>query len=329
MTVILNHYQNLLEKVQKIIQETQREIVQTVNREKVEMCWEIGKIIDEHLLKNDRADYGEKLFNQLAKDISISKRTLYQMRAFYKAYPILPASENGLNWSHYRNLVSVKDSEKRKYLEDLTVTEKLGAKNLQHEIVKSKPRAKKIYSGEKLKITRGKVFTYKLAKFSDSPAAFVDCGFKVFLEIKTALKIDGEIIESVKKSDGFALKKSAANSKQIYTYKAFLDRVVDGDTIHVTLDLGFKARHQEILRLAKIGAAEISTPEGKKAAKALQEILKDAPFLVVKTNKTDIYGRYIADVFFGESGETEVQKVADSGTYLNQLLLERGLVELY
>ena len=180
MTVILNHYENLLKKVQKIIQETQQDIVQTVNREKVEMCWEIGKIIDEHLVKNNRADYGKKLFQALAKDISIVERTLYQMRSFYKAYPTLPKSENGLNWSHYRNLVSVKNEEKRKYLEDLTATEKLGVKSLQREIAKSKPRAKKIYSGEKLKVTRGKVFTYKLAKFSDSPASFVDCGFKVF-----------------------------------------------------------------------------------------------------------------------------------------------------
>ena len=329
MTVTLNHYQNLLEKVQKIIQETQRDIVQTVNREKVEMCWEIGKIIDEHLVKNSRADYGKKLFHVLAKDISIAEKTLYQMRSFYKAYPILPKRESGLNWSHYRNLVSVKDSEKRKYLEDLTATEKLGVKSLQREIAKSKPRAKKIYAGEKLKITRGKVFTYKLVKFSDSPTTFVDCGFKVFSEIKTSLKIDGEIVESVKKSEGFALKKSSVDSKQIYTYKAYLERVVDGDTIHVTLDLGFKIRHQEILRLAKINAAESATADGKKATKALQEILKDVPFLILKTNKTDIYGRYIADVFFGEKNETDPQKVADSGIYLNQLLLERGLVELY
>ncbi len=329
MTVILNHYKNLLEKVQKIIQKTEADIVQTVNREKVEMCWEIGKIIDEHLVKNDRADYGEKLFADLAKDISIAKRTLYQMRSFYKAYPVLPKEERGLNWSHYRNLVSVKDVEKRKYLEDLTLTNKLGVNNLQREISKLKPRAKKIYSGEKLKVTRGKVFTYKLVKFSDSSSSFVDCGFKVFSEVKTSFKTDGEIVESVKKSEGFGLKKSSVDSKKMYTYKASLDRVVDGDTIHVTLDLGFKIRHQEILRLAKINAAESTTAAGKKATKVLQESLKDAPFLIIKTNKTDIYGRYIADVFFGKKGETNVQKVADSGTYLNQLLLDRGVVELF
>ncbi len=105
--------------------------------------------------------------------------------------------------------------------------------------------------------------------------------------------------------------------------------MVDGDTIHVTLDLGFKILHKEILRLAKINAPEATTFEGKKATEALKEILKTAPFLIVKTNKTDIYGRYIADVFFGDHTQTNPQKIADSGTYLSQVLLDRGLVLEY
>jgi endonuclease YncB( thermonuclease family) len=333
MTLALNYYQDFLAKVQKIIQETERDIIQTVNREKVEMCWQIGKTIDEHLLKNNRADYGKKLFSTLAKDISIAEKTLYQMRSFYKAYPILPKRENGLNWTHYRNLISVKDEEKRKYLEDLTLSKGLGVNALQREISKSKPRPQKtnpqINLVKKLSVTRGKVFTYKLAKFSDSSASFVDCGFKVFSEIKTSFKNEGEIFESVKKSEAFGLKKSSATTKEIYTYKAILDRVVDGDTIKVTLDLGFKIRHQEILRLAKINAPEASTSAGKKATKALEDILKDVPFLIIKTNKTDIYGRYIADVFLAEKSETNPQKTADSGIYLNQILLEQGLVDLF
>ena len=67
----------------------------------------------------------------------------------------------------------------------------------------------------------------------------------------------------------------------------------------------------------------------RKSAKTLKKILKDAPFLIVKTNKTDIYGRYIADVFFSDKNETDVQKVADEGVYLNQALLDAGVVEEY
>ena len=335
MTLTLNSYQKILSQVQKTIRETEQNIVQNVNRQKVEMCWKLGKIIDEHLLKNDRADYGKKFFQDLSTDIAIAEKTLYQMRSFYKTYPTLPQDNAALSWSHYRNLISVKNDETRKYLEDLTVTKNLDTKELQSKISKSKPRAKstakspKNSSNKKLKFERGKLFTYKLKKFSDSPSSFVDCGFSVFTEIKTSFKTDGEIVTSVKKSGGFGLRKFSGNAQRLHTYKATLERVVDGDTIHITLDLGFKIRHSEILRLAKINAAESSTAAGAKATATLRQILKDVPFLIVKTNKTDIYGRYIADVFFADKNETDPQKVANSGIYLNQLLLDRRLVELY
>lgn len=329
MKIALNGYKKFLTQVQELIQKTEQNIVQTVNRQKVEMCWQIGKIIDQHLLKNDRAEYGKNFFTQLAQDTAISEKTLYQMRSFYKAYPKLPKDENGLNWSHYRSLASVKDQEKRKYLEDLTATNNLDSNQLAREITKSKPRVVKKSAAKKLKFERGKLFTYKIRKFSDTSAAFVDCGFNVFNEIKSTVSGDG-IFEVTKKGEKFGLKKSAANFHQLHTYKAFLEKVIDGDTLHVVLDLGFEIRHREILRLAKISAAEAGTVEGENSTAALKKILKDVPFLIVKTNKTDIYGRYIADIFFDEKGkEKDPQKVADSGIYLNQLLLDRGLVEVF
>ncbi len=325
MKITLNDYPKLLLKVQQTIKKTEQNIVQTVNREKVVMSWQIGKIIDQHLLKNNRAEYGKKLFEQLAKDTQIKERALYQMRSFYRTYPTLPKDESDLSWSHYRTLASVTNDEKRKYLEDLTVKNNLEANDLQHEIAKSKPRKKKT---SKLAITRGQLFTYKLATFPDSNESYIDCGFNIFSEIKTKFTGEG-VFQSVKKGMGFALKKSDLDSKQLHTYKAYLDRVVDGDTVHVTLDLGFKIKHKEILRLAKIAAPELATEAGKESCEALQRILKNVPFLVIKTNKTDIYGRYVADVFLGWEGEEDPQKVAEEGVYLNQQLLDLGVVEVY
>ncbi len=117
-------------------------------------------------------------------------------------------------------------------------------------------------------------------------------------------------------------------SKGQYTYLAELEKIVDGDTLHVKLNLGFGVKHHEILRLAKIQAAERKTKEGIKVTAELKKILQGVTFLVLRTNKTDTYGRYVADVFFNAK-EKNPQKVADSGTYLNQLLLDRGLVEVY
>jgi extradiol dioxygenase family protein len=40
------------------------------------------------------------------------------------------------------------------------------------------------------------------------------------------------------------------------------------------------------------------------------------------TNKTDIYGHYIADVFFSENEKDDEQKVADEWIYLNHMLID-------
>jgi len=41
-----------------------------------------------------------------------------------------------------------------------------------------------------------------------------------------------------------------------------------------------------------------------------------------------MYGRWLADVFC-LAGERDPRKIAAEGEYLNQILLDQGLVELY
>ena len=327
MQISLNNYPKVLGEVHKIIKETEQNIVTNVNREKVVMSWQIGKIIEEHLLKNSRAEYGTEFFKQLESDTTIAKRTLYQMRSFYKSYPTLPKAENDLSWSHYRNLAAIENDEKRQIFEELTVKNNLSSGDLQLAVADSKAsEKKKIKPKTNTKLTRpqAQLFTYKIVEQLGFVGKKIDLGFSIFAEIKTKFK-DGEIVESQK----ILLKKSAVTPAAMHCYKAILERVVDGDTLHVNLDLGFGITHKEILRLAKINAPEADTKEGVKSFLALKKILKDVPFLVVKTNKTDIYGRYVAEVFFGKKGEKDAQEVAKNGVYLNQLLLDLGVVEKY
>ena len=316
MQITLQNYKKLLVKIQKTIAKTKENIVRDVNREKVVMSWEIGREIESNLKENKGSGYGEELFRQLVKDTTIARTALYQMHNFYKTYPKLPSEEKSLSWSHYRNLIAVKDAKTRAQLECLVIEKNLSTDKLQRAIggtkkVKQKNSPEKII--KKLRVTRGKLFTYTTTKEGE-----IDLGFNILLEKNYATSKQVQ----TDSSQAFTLNPS----KSSYTYKAELERVVDGDTIHVKLDLGFGIKHREILRLAKINAAEAETKEGKKATAALKKILKDSSFLIVRTNKTDIYGRYVADVFFGKGSP---KKVAENGEYLNQLLLDRGLVEVY
>ncbi|MBU6141100.1 MAG: thermonuclease family protein [Proteobacteria bacterium] len=307
MKISLKNYEKLLTKIRQKISETKKNIVQSVDYQKVLMSWEIGKEIDLYLKGESKAEYGKQLFLQLTKDVGIKKTLLYQMRAFYKSYPEIPTQKNSLSWNHYRGLIAVKDDLVRQQLENLVIENSLSGNHLQREIIATKKQKKLVKKSPaeipQLKIKRGKIGTYSTNKEGE-----IDLGFNIFLSTKRKVR----------------------DTKNEYTYSAELERIVDGDTLHVKLDLGFKIKHHEILRLAKIDAADSVTKEGRMATAFLKKTLNNAKILVVKTNKTDLYGRYVADVFFDPTGqEKDPQKIAKTGTYLNQLLLDQKLVELW
>ncbi len=85
----------------------------------------------------------------------------------------------------------------------------------------------------------------------------------------------------------------------IYTYNMEVTRVVDGDTIHARVDLGFDSRVDMTLRLARINAPELKTEEGKAAFAWLKDRLYDAEDTIVLRSVKDRkerYGRYLAEI---------------------------------
>tara|TARA_A100000172_G_scaffold78305_1_gene63722 strand:- start:61 stop:477 length:417 start_codon:yes stop_codon:yes gene_type:complete len=84
----------------------------------------------------------------------------------------------------------------------------------------------------------------------------------------------------------------------MYTYKAKLDRVVDGDTIDVNIDLGFDITVHKRVRLAGIDTPESRTRDleekkrGLAAKYRLTEIL-DQGSLVVESKEVGKYGRVL------------------------------------
>jgi len=330
--ITLKNYNKLLSQIQTHIKKTQSNIA----RQNVEMAWNIGKEVEEHLKQNketDKTNYGNYLVKQLEKDVGITTQVLYRMRKFYVAYPQLPQNNEKLNWSHYRVLSGIKKADDRKFLEDLTQKEGLDAESLRKKVKESPATPTKItpkkLPPKKLVARRGELFNYSLIKPAGVSGTCLDCGFGIFKRFDEKMPPAVKIVETVKKKENFKLKKSLANPRKLNAYKAYLSRVVDGDTIHVVLDLGFEIFHEEILRLRAINAAEAGTASGDKSTLALKRILKNIPFLVVKTSATDQHGRFVADVFLAdEEGKMSVQEVAESGEFLNSMLVEKGLAEL-
>ena len=84
----------------------------------------------------------------------------------------------------------------------------------------------------------------------------------------------------------------------MYTYKAKLDRVVDGDTVDAHIDLGFDITIHKRIRLAGIDSPESRTRdlEEKKRGLAskdrLIELLGDGDF-ILKSEEVGKYGRVL------------------------------------
>ena len=104
-------------------------------------------------------------------------------------------------------------------------------------------------------------------------------------------------------------------SRVVFEYKASVLRVLDADTLHARVDLGFDARLDMTLRLAHIDAPEMSTPEGKEAKLfAVAWLAHNVDFRLESIkDRREKFGRYLAVVHPVDGGET-----------LNDALLRTG-----
>ena len=62
-------------------------------------------------------------------------------------------------------------------------------------------------------------------------------------------------------------------SDGLWTYRARCARIVDGDTIEVTADLGFGVHYEASIRLLGIDAPELPSAEGQAARAALSQLV--------------------------------------------------------
>jgi len=116
-------------------------------------------------------------------------------------------------------------------------------------------------------------------------------------------------------------------ARDLHNYAGVVERVVDGDTLKVRIDLGFDVWRVEKIRLRGVDTPELGTPGGKEAKTFVEKTLADTPFVVLRTYKTDRYSRYVADVFYDPLLATKA-KVFAKGKFLNQELLDKKLATL-
>lgn len=89
---------------------------------------------------------------------------------------------------------------------------------------------------------------------------------------------------------------------ELYTYRAAVNRVIDGDTYELLVDLGFFVSIAVRVRLQGANCPELHTPEGQIARDYVVALLAGRE-VIVRTEKTPVrsFERYVARVFLGDT----------------------------
>lgn len=83
----------------------------------------------------------------------------------------------------------------------------------------------------------------------------------------------------------------------MYTYFCTVDRVIDGDTVVVTIDLGLHIKVTKTVRLLGINAPEMNIPEGPLAKEYLISILPKITVIQTVLDRDDKYGRLLGTLY--------------------------------
>ena len=131
---------DLLQSIVSLIDGTRERVALTINSELTLLYWNIGKQINEDILKNNRADYGKNIIAELSRALitkygdGFSKRNLHNFVKFNELYPdsqIVQTVSAQLSWSHIYSLIYIKEKIKREFYTQLCKHERWSERTLQ------------------------------------------------------------------------------------------------------------------------------------------------------------------------------------------------------
>lgn len=109
-----------------------------------------------------------------------------------------------------------------------------------------------------------------------------------------------------------------------YARTATVRRVVDGDTLDVMIDCGFRRYSVERLRLARINTPETrgeKREDGLISKAFVEKVLPINSRIALISTKEDAFGRWLSEVYYLDEMRVEQN--------LSDVLLANGLAEIY
>lgn len=132
---------SMILEIRELLENARKNVAQQVNTQLLTTYWNIGRIIVEYEQQNQiRADYGKQTLKELSKELTqefgkgFSRSNLQNMRAFYLTYEKCQTVSGKLSWSHYCELLSISDDNKRSFYEKEAVNSGWSVRELKRQI---------------------------------------------------------------------------------------------------------------------------------------------------------------------------------------------------
>lgn len=131
----------MIEQIKEIIINSRQKVSYEINNTMLEAYWNVGRIIVENEQNgNIKAEYGKQVIKEVSRDLKkvlgkgFSVSNLQYMRRFYLKYPKQQTVSVKLSWSHYCELLSISDDDKRSFYEKECVNSNWSVRELKRQI---------------------------------------------------------------------------------------------------------------------------------------------------------------------------------------------------
>lgn len=139
----INTPQSLLSGIKQLIEQSKQQVSIEVNAAITILYWNIGIIINNEILNNNRATYGQQIVQSLSKQLTQdygsgwSEKHLRHCLRFAETISdesIVSALRRQLSWTHIKSIIYLDDPLKRMFYIEMCKIEKWSTRTLQERI---------------------------------------------------------------------------------------------------------------------------------------------------------------------------------------------------
>ena len=131
----------MIDEITTLINEVKSNLAKEINKSIIYVKWNVGRIIVSNENEfNNRLEYGKEVLKGLSDELTkylgkgYSISNLKYMRVFYKAYPNYDELNEKLSWSHYIELMTIQDVDKRNFYEKECINCNWSVRELQRQL---------------------------------------------------------------------------------------------------------------------------------------------------------------------------------------------------